>query len=66
MYSNTFETFRSELQDKSLRLQNESDQILQQLEDAELKASAALKQAGTTEAQFAEAQVNIILKIILS
>lgn len=49
---------RAELQDKALRLQAESEQALQQLEEAELKASSALKQAGTTEAQLSEAQVH--------
>lgn len=48
---------RTEVQEKCLRLQSEAEQALQQLEQAELKASAALKQAATAGAQHAEAQV---------
>lgn len=44
--------------EKCQRLQGEAEQALLQLEQAELKASAALKQAATVGAQHAEAQVH--------
>lgn len=48
---------RTEVQEKCVRLQSEAEQALAQLEQAELKASAATKQAGTIGAQLSEAQV---------
>ncbi|XP_063701488.1 myosin heavy chain, non-muscle isoform X2 [Culicoides brevitarsis] len=50
------ERARSELQEKVIKLQQESENITQQLEDAELKASAALKAANTMESQLTESQ----------
>lgn len=50
--------YRSETQEKIVKLQNENEQALQQLEDAELKASTALKQAGAVEVQLVETQVS--------
>ncbi|CAH1377228.1 myosin heavy chain, non-muscle isoform X2 [Tenebrio molitor] len=50
------ERVRVELQEKAQKLQQEMDNIVQQLEEAELKASAAVKNQATIESQFAEAQ----------
>lgn len=50
------ERARSELQEKVIKLQQESENIMQQLEDTELKASAALKAANTMESQLTESQ----------
>lgn len=50
------ERARSELQEKVIKLQQESENITQQLEDAELKASAALKAANAMESQLTESQ----------
>ncbi|KAK9707856.1 Myosin head (motor domain) [Popillia japonica] len=47
---------RAELQEKAAKLQQETENISQQLEEAELKASAAMKSQATLESQFAEAQ----------
>ncbi|CAH2207727.1 jg14688, partial [Pararge aegeria aegeria] len=54
------ERSRSELADKCIRLQSEAEQALQQLEQAELKASAAAKQAATAGSQHNELQVNAL------
>ncbi|XP_048482953.1 myosin heavy chain, non-muscle isoform X2 [Plutella xylostella] len=50
------ERSKVEIQEKCVRLQSEAETALQQLEQAELKASAAGKQAGTIGAQLTEAQ----------
>lgn len=50
------ERARSELQEKCTKLQQESDNITSQLEEAELKASAAVKSASNMESQLTEAQ----------
>lgn len=50
------ERTRSELQEKVIKLQQEADNVSQQLEDAELKASASLKAANTMENQLTECQ----------
>jgi myosin protein heavy chain len=50
------ERVRSEMQEKMLKLQQESDQLTAQLEDAETKASAAIKSASTIESQLSESQ----------
>jgi len=50
------ERVRSEMQEKMLKLQQESDVLAQQLEDAETKASAAIKSASTIESQLSESQ----------
>lgn len=52
--------FRSEVQEKCVRLQSEAESAAGQLEQAELKASAANKHAATLAAQHAEAQVHKI------
>lgn len=51
--------YRLELQEKTVRLQSESEQALQQLEEAELKAAAAFKQAGQADVQLAETQTQL-------
>ncbi|XP_055837167.1 myosin heavy chain, non-muscle isoform X3 [Episyrphus balteatus] len=50
------ERARSELQEKCTKLQQESENITSQLEEAELKASAAVKSASNMESQLTEAQ----------
>lgn len=50
------ERVRSELQERDTKLQQEIDNINEQLEEAELKAAAALKSAGTMESQLGETQ----------
>ncbi|KAH8372005.1 hypothetical protein KR093_009695, partial [Drosophila rubida] len=50
------ERARSELQEKCTKLQQEAENITNQLEDAELKASAAVKSASNMESQLTEAQ----------
>lgn len=50
---------KNELLDKISKLSNESESIVNQLEVAELKASAAEKAAGTMETQLQETQVCI-------
>ncbi|KAJ8970545.1 hypothetical protein NQ317_005815 [Molorchus minor] len=47
---------QEELQEKTVKLQQEVENVVQQLEEAELKASAAVKNQATIESQFAEAQ----------
>ena len=49
--------YRSEVQEKCIRLQSEAEAAAGQLEQAELKASAAVKHSATVGAQLAEAQV---------
>ena len=50
------ERARSELQEKVVKLQQETDNISTQLEAAELKASAAIKSASTMESNLTESQ----------
>ncbi|KAH8257644.1 hypothetical protein KR038_004247, partial [Drosophila bunnanda] len=50
------ERARSELQEKCTKLQQEAENITNQLEEAELKASAAVKSASNMESQLTEAQ----------
>jgi myosin heavy chain 9/10/11/14 len=50
------ERARSELQEKVIKLQQENENISQQLEDAELKASAAIKSASQLESSLTESQ----------
>ncbi|XP_065073344.1 myosin heavy chain, non-muscle isoform X1 [Ochlerotatus camptorhynchus] len=50
------ERTRVELQDKVTKLQQETENITQQLDEAELKASAAIKSASNMESQLTEAQ----------
>jgi myosin protein heavy chain len=50
------ERARSELQEKVTKLSSESENITQQLEDAELKASAAIKSCSNMESQLTETQ----------
>ncbi|KAH8401047.1 hypothetical protein KR009_002704, partial [Drosophila setifemur] len=50
------ERARSELQEKCTKLQQEAENITNQLEEAELKSSAAVKSASTMESQLTEAQ----------
>jgi hypothetical protein len=50
------ERARSELQEKVIKLQQETESITQQLEDAEMKASAAIKSASNLESQLTESQ----------
>lgn len=50
------ERVRSEMQEKMAKLQQESDSLTQQLEEAETKASAAIKSASTIESQLSESQ----------
>ncbi|KZC11647.1 Myosin heavy chain, non-muscle [Dufourea novaeangliae] len=47
---------RQELVERVTKLQQESESVMQQLEAAELKASAALKASATSESQFTELQ----------
>lgn len=47
---------RMELQDKVTKLQQESENMTQQLDEAELKASAAIKSASNMESQLTESQ----------
>lgn len=51
------ERSKNELLDRLSKLSNESESIVNQLEAAELKASAAEKSAGTMETQLQETQV---------
>lgn len=51
------ERSKAELAEKMAKLQAEADTINNQLEEAELKASAALKASATMESQLQEAQV---------
>lgn len=51
------ERSKNELLDRLSKLSNESESIVNQLEAAELKASAAEKAAGTMETQLQETQV---------
>lgn len=51
------ERTRTELADRVTKLLNESESISNQLEQAELKASAAVKSATTMETQLSETQV---------
>ena len=51
------ERTRAELADRVSKLLNESESITNQLEQAKLKASAAVKSAGTMETQLTETQV---------
>lgn len=50
------ERLRSEMSEKIVKLQQESDSVTQQLEESEMKASAAIKSAGTMETHLSEAQ----------
>ncbi|XP_054088736.1 myosin heavy chain, non-muscle isoform X2 [Zeugodacus cucurbitae] len=50
------ERARSELQEKCTKLQQEAENITNQLEEAELKASAAIKSASNMESLLTEAQ----------
>lgn len=50
------ERVRSEVQEKMVKLQQEADTLTQQLEEAETKASAAIKSASTIEGQLSESQ----------
>lgn len=47
------------MQEKCIRLQAEADSALQQLEEAEQKASAAAKQSGSVGTQLSEVQVSL-------
>lgn len=51
------ERSKNEVLDRLSKLSNESESIVNQLEAAELKASAAEKAAGTMETQLQETQV---------
>lgn len=51
------ERARSELADRIAKLTAEADSVTSQLEEAELRASTAIKSAATMETQFTEAQV---------
>lgn len=51
------ERIRAELADRVAKLANESESISNQLEQAELKASTAVKSAATMETQLSETQV---------
>lgn len=51
------ERAKSEMSDKMAKLQQEADAVNNQLEEADLKASAALKASATMETQLLEAQV---------
>lgn len=51
------ERSKNELVDRLSKLSNEAESIVNQLESAELKASAAEKSAGTMETQLQETQV---------
>lgn len=44
------------MQEKMIKLQQEGDTLTQQLEEAETKASAAIKSASTIESQLSESQ----------
>lgn len=50
------ERTRSEMQEKMIKIQQEADSLSQQLEEAETKASAAIKSASTIESQLSESQ----------
>lgn len=50
------ERIRSEMQEKMQKVQQEADTLASQLEDAETKASAAIKSASTMEAHLTESQ----------
>nr|XP_018907941.1 PREDICTED: myosin heavy chain, non-muscle isoform X2 [Bemisia tabaci] len=51
------ERSRTELSERLQKLNSESESIVNQLEEAELRASTAIKNAGLMETQLAEAQV---------
>ncbi len=53
------ERARTELADRVTKLLNESESISSQLEQAELKASTAMKSAATMESQLSENQVRV-------
>lgn len=53
------ERARSELADRVAKLSTESESITAQLEEAELRASAAIKSAATMETQLSEAQAQL-------
>uniref|UniRef100_A0A6M2DP06 Putative myosin class v heavy chain n=1 Tax=Xenopsylla cheopis TaxID=163159 RepID=A0A6M2DP06_XENCH len=53
------ERVKQELQDKAHKLQQEADNAAQQLEEAELRAAAAIKNSGTMESQLNESQAQL-------
>jgi len=59
------ERSKNEVLDRLSKLSNESESIVNQLEAAELKASAAEKAAGTMETQLQETQVYLKTFILL-